>query len=48
MVLSYLQIRRPLPHEPRPSPAMNIEITIEVRAVVTPNWAMASRNQTIS
>src|SRR6266849_5491903 len=44
----YLRIKTPLPQEPAPSPAMNVESTIETSAVVTPNWAIARRSQTSS
>src|SRR5580692_10241747 len=44
----YRRARIPEPHEPRPSPTMNAERTIETSAVVTPNWAMARRTHTIS
>src|SRR5579864_4333607 len=38
----------PASHEPAPSPAMKAERTIDTRAVVTPNFAMARRNHTSS
>ena len=44
----YFRTMRPLPHEPMPNPAMNMESTIETSALVTPNCAMDSRSQTIS
>src|ERR1700691_6765523 len=34
----------PANQDPAPSPAMNTDKTIEVRAVVTPNCAIANRN----
>src|SRR5215469_9617709 len=40
--------RTPVPQEPKPSPAMNVDRTIEVSAVVTPNCATARRSQTSS
>src|SRR6266567_1500588 len=40
--------RIPAPHEPKPRPAMNMETTIETKAVVTPKLAIESRSQTIS
>jgi hypothetical protein len=35
-------------NRPGPGPAMSIESTMEVRAVVTPNYAIVSRSQTSS
>src|SRR5438552_7726138 len=41
-------MRTPVPHEPKPSPAIDIYTTIETMAVVTPKLAIASRSQTTS
>ena len=46
--LPYLRVRRPLAQEPRPSPAIKLERTMETSGVVTPNCAMARRSQTSS
>src|SRR5438552_19036629 len=40
--------RSPAPHEPKPRPAMNMDTTIETKAVVTPKLAIESRSQTSS
>ena len=45
---AYLRTRYPAAQEPIPSPAMKLESTIEIMAVVTPNCAMARRSQTNS
>ena len=43
-----LPMYRPAAHDPRPSPTMNVERTMETSAVVTENRAIAKRSQTTS
>ena len=38
----------PPPHEPKPSPAMKTESTMDTIGVVTPNFAMPRRSQITS